>query len=692
MQVGNRCELLEDKTGKLTLDRVLTDEYSSQFRPSTQIIPNYGFTRSAFWVRCSFKNSSTKTTFRMLEVAFPLLDTVEFYLLDSGKGLIAYESAGRDYPFPKREVSHRNFVFPVNIPPGNIVHCYLRILTDDGMIFPLSMWADFAFIKKVQLENLFFGTYYGIILVMIFYNLFIYLSIRDKNYLFYVLFIFFFGLFQMSMNGLSVQYFWPENTWWGKHANPVLIALSCFWAGIFSVRFLQMEKYTRRLNRAMQGLIAASLLLAVISLKADYLYTIAAGQVLPVAMMITAIPAAIYSLRQKNRSARFYLIAWTVFFAGIVLSALRVAGTIPHNLLTEYGMQIGSEIQMVMLSLALADRINIIEYENTMFQQQALAIEQEKVEKLNRAKHEVENAHALLSLSEEKYRVIVEGSSDIIFTLDQDLNFINANKAIAVEFKLDPEKIAGLNFMELLYIHEIEQSMFGLVAREKLEEFIASRKPVQFRAQFISSINNEPKEMQVHLEYLDIMGKNEILGKMTNIADDTLLNFFIYEKQMYAIGNYLITADEITHRITRNLKKYLSPADVRMIQLALREIIINAIEHGNLNISFEEKSEAIMEDRYFSLIRERQLAPGIRDRKVTIEYSISSEEISYIISDEGDGFEYDEYMKAAQTSVNMDFMAHGRGLFMTQNVFDEVTFNSKGNTVVLIKKITPRRC
>ena len=198
--------------------------------------------------------------------------------------------------------------------------------------------------------------------------------------------------------------------------------------------------------------------------------------------------------------------------------------------------------------------------------------------------------------------------------------------------------------------------------------------------------------MQVHLEYLDIMGKNEILGKMTNIADDTLLNFFIYEKQMYAIGNYLITADEITHRITRNLKKYLSPADVRMIQLALREIIINAIEHGNLNISFEEKSEAIMEDRYFSLIRERQLAPGIRDRKVTIEYSISSEEISYIISDEGDGFEYDEYMKAAQTSVNMDFMAHGRGLFMTQNVFDEVTFNSKGNTVVLIKKITPRRC
>ena len=692
LPLGDRCETLEDKTGKLTLDRVITDEYSTRFRPSSRVVPNYGFTKSAYWVRCSLKNNSAKITSRMLEVAFPLLDRVEFYLLDKDKGLLAYESAGRDYPFSKREVNHRNFVFQVSIPPGDVVCCYIRILTDDGMIFPINTWADFAFIKKVQLENLFFGIYYGIILVMIFYNLFIFLSIRDRNYLFYVLFILFFGLFQMSMNGLSIQYLWPESTWWGKHANPVLIALSCFWAGIFSVKFLQMGKHTQRLNRAMLGLIAASLLLAVISFKADYLYTIAAGQVLPVAMIVIAIPAAIFSLKKGNRSARFYLIAWTVFFAGIILSALRVAGTIPHNLFTEYGLQIGSGIQMVMLSLALADRISIIESENERIQKHALRLEQEKVEDLNRSKLEIENAHALLSLSEEKYRLIVEGSSDIIFTLDSELNFITANNAIATEFKLDPGKIAGLNFMELLYTHEAEQSMFGILTKEKLDEFTTTRKPVNFRAQFISSINNEPKEMQVHLEHLNIMGKNEILGKMSHIIDDSLLNFFISEQQKYAIGNYLITADEITHRITRNLKKYISPAEIRMIQLALREIIINAIEHGNLNISFEEKSAAIMDERYFSLIRERQTSPETRDKKVAIEYSINSEQIVYTITDEGEGFRYDEYLSTANETVNNEFIPHGRGLLMTRNIFDEVKFNEKGNTVILVKSITPRKC
>lgn len=690
--LGDRCEILEDKTGGLTLDRVLSDEFTQQFKPSTRIIPNYGFTKSSYWIRCSLKNNSAKTTIRMLEVAFPLLDTVEFYLLDSANGLVAYETTGRDFSFRKREVSHRNPVFQVHVPSLDVVHCYLKIKTDDGMIFPLTLWTEYSFIKKILLENILFGMYYGIILVMIFYNLFIYLSTRDRNYLLYVLFITAFGLFQMSMNGLAFQYLWPEHTWWGKHANPVLIALSCFWAGCFSVKFLNMKKYTKWLYQCMMVLIAASLVLAVVSLKADYLYMIAAGQLLPVSMIFIAIPSAVLSLRKGNRSARFYLIAWTVFFAGIILSALRVAGTIPHNLLTEYGLQIGSGIQMVMLSLALADRISIIEAENERIQEHALCLEQEKVEDLNRSKREVENAHALLSLSEEKYRLIVEGSSDIIFTLDKDLNFITANNSIAVEFKLDPSKISGLNFMELLYTHEAEQSMFGLLAKEKLDEFITTGKPVNFRAQFISSINNEPKEMQVHLEYLNIMGKNEILGKMSHIIDDSLLNFFISEQQKYAIGNYLITADEITHRITRNLKKFITPSEIRMVQLALREIIINAIEHGNLDISFEEKSEAIMEERYFTLIRERQISPEIRDKKVTIEYSINSDRIVYTISDEGKGFKYDEYLHTANETVNNEFIPHGRGLFMTRNIFDEVTFNEKGNTVILVKNISPRRC
>ena len=258
-------------------------------------------------------------------------------------------------------------------------------------------------------------------------------------------------------------------------------------------------------------------------------------------------------------------------------------------------------------------------------------------------------------------------------------------KVIANELKLDPKKIQGLPFHELLYENDREPQITKLIVQEKLEEFLKTKKPVQFRAQFISSIITEPKEMTVQLEYVNIEGKNEILGKAYNMGDDSLMKYFEYEKQKYTIGNYLITADEITHRVTRNLKKYLEPVEIKMIHIALREIIINAIEHGNLDISFEEKTQALIEDRYFELIRERQFEPQNIDKKVTIEYSVSKEKVMYIVSDEGQGFNFDNYMDGSADNPNESFLTHGRGIMMTKNAFDEIIYSKKGNHVMLIK-------
>lgn len=685
IKAGGRCEILEDKTGSLTIDVILSDKYKNSFTMSKQDSPNFGFTRSDYWVRLYLKNGTTLATNHLLEVAFPQLDTVEFYLLDKESCLVAYEASGRDYPFIKRAIDHRNSIFQVKIPPGEERICYLKIRTGDGMIFPITIWTPYSFIKKAQVENLIFGIYYGIILVMIFYNLFIYLSTRDRNYMLYVLFITVFGLFQLSMNGLAIQYIWFSNPWAGKHSVPLLIALSCLFAALFTIRFLSMKKTSPLLYRIMQVLAASGIVLAAASLTAGYHITIVAGQILPALMICTVIPASINGLIKGNKSARFYLTAWIIFLTGVLFSALRVAGLLPHNLLTEYGLQAGSGLQMVLLSLALADRINLIEGENARMQEQILKDRDEHISNLNRSKQAIEEAHALLGLSEEKYRSIVESSSDVIFTLDRDMNFINANTAIAKEFKLDPRHIAGLSFYDLLYTHEVEQSMFGILVKEKLNEFMRDRKPIHFRALLASSINMGPKEMQVQLEYINVAGKDEILGKMSNIIDDSLLGSFISEQQKYTIGNYLIKADEITHRITRNLKKYLQQNDIRMIQVALREVIINAIEHGNLNISFDEKSHAISSGTYFSLIRERQNNPEMMNKKVTIEYTVNDELITYIISDEGDGFKFEEFLNSTMQNINSDRIPHGRGLHMVNNIFDRITFNDRGNIVTLVK-------
>jgi len=689
LPIGAHVYTLEDDTSLVTIDDIISGKYNNKFAASPGNIPNFGFTKSAYWVRFTLGNSSYRIMNKFVEIGFPLLDNVEIYSFTSEEGvsplMAGKETTGREIPFNERLFKHRNFLFPVELAPYTEKNFYLRIKTDDGMIFPLTVWEPSYFNSKTQQELFAFGVYYGIIIIMILYNLFIYVSTRDNNYLYYILYIAAFGMFQLAMNGLAYQFLWPSSPWWAIHANPFFIGWSALLGAGFSVKFLQTPVYAPVMDRFLKTLMVLSVLLIFASLTLDYSLTILAGQLLPLSMILIAIPTAVLCLKRGNRAARFYLIAWSAFFIGVILSTLRIMGLIQHNVLTEHGLQIGSAFEMVLLALALADRINIMKIEKEEAQQKVIEQQQEIVQNLNRSNYEIEQAHRMLSISEEKYKLLVEGTNDIIFSLDDNWNFISANRAISNELKINHETISGKSFLDILYSDQKEQYVTKHLVMEKLEEFKRQRKPVQFRTQFKSSINTEPREMLLSLEYINIEGKNEILGKASNILEDSLLKYFIEENQKYAIGNYLITAEEITHRITRNLKKYLDSSDLKLIRISLREIIINAIEHGNLEISFEDKSKAMMEDSYFETVRSKQMRPDFTGRKVYIDYSVNSERVMYTVTDEGPGFDHEKFFMKNTDSPEDLFLAHGRGLAMTKNTFDRVIFNKKGNRVQLIK-------
>ena len=128
-------------------------------------------------------------------------------------------------------------------------------------------------------------------------------------------------------------------------------------------------------------------------------------------------------------------------------------------------------------------------------------------------------------------------------------------------------------------------------------------------------------------------------------------------------------------------------SDITVIRIGLREIILNSIEHGNLNISFDEKTEAILSDRYFDFINERQRHPDFREKRVRIEYMISPEKAVYKITDQGKGFNHRKYLSVISDETAELGLMHGRGIAMVKSIFDEVRYNSKGNQVLLVKNI-----
>lgn len=300
---------------------------------------------------------------------------------------------------------------------------------------------------------------------------------------------------------------------------------------------------------------------------------------------------------------------------------------------------------------------------------------------------DIDRANRLITLSEEKYRLLVEGTNEVIFLLDESLCFKTVNRIASSKLGVSAERIKGRDFIDFLYSGSGDRSVELQYVLEKIKELKEKKQPVSFKVQYKSPQTLESSELQVRLEILSIQGSEEILGRISRVSDDSLQPYFIKEKSSYAIGNQLSTAEEASYRLTRNLSRYMDFKEISLIRIALREMIVNAIEHGNLEVTFEDKSGALESDSYFHLIAERQKNPLYANRKVSLEYKITSEKAEYLITDNGKGFNHKDVDQRFKQS-HEGLLAHGRGIVMARSIFDTVTWNNKGNQVLLVKNFT----
>lgn len=384
-------------------------------------------------------------------------------------------------------------------------------------------------------------------------------------------------------------------------------------------------------------------------------------------------------IRSRNTGVRYLIIA-------------SVSAVIFIVLIIYYGRQIGGRLIKThnILEKMVVERTREYVEANISLQKE---IDEHKVteQKLIASRNETEDKNRLLTVSERRYRLIVEGTKEVIFTLDENWYFKTANDAIKQELKISQDAISKFRFVDLICDELTEATMLRRIVSEKLEQSRRELKKIKFNAQLKTPNLIEPVEFKITLEFIEIEGNLEIIGKAVRLADDRFTESFISEKCEYLIRNLLFEADDISHRITNNLQKYMDKTDINMIRIGLREIIINSIEHGNLNISFEDKTEAILTDRYFEFVNERQNNPENKDKRVRIEYLISQSKAVYKITDQGKGFNHRKFLAASNDETGDVALAHGRGIAMVKNIFDEVKYNFRGNQVLLVKHLNKEK-
>jgi len=196
---------IEDVSGSMTIDEVLTKELATDWKLTPHKNFNLGFTDSTVWVSLPFENTKNVQTSMLLEIAFALHDSVDVYLLD-GEEIVKTFHTGDLRPFAERPIDHRNFLFPHIVRANGKLRAIVRIKTTDTMYLPIKVWEGDEFLAQDQKEVLLLGLFFGFLSIMLVYNLFLYFSTREKNYLYYFFCTSSILYLQLTQKGLGYQY------------------------------------------------------------------------------------------------------------------------------------------------------------------------------------------------------------------------------------------------------------------------------------------------------------------------------------------------------------------------------------------------------------------------------------------------------------------------------------------------------
>ncbi len=357
--IGKYTYVFRTRRNDLTIDSVANGKASGKFIKLNSIESNYSFTADIIWVRFTTLNNTADISNWLISEDYSIIDTVIFYI-PVEKGKFNEMTLGTAFPMKERAIQSRLIVFPFHLNPSEQKTFFLKFHSNSDLPVYLRIWKRFAFYDNEANKNLFFGVFYGALIIMAFYNLFLFYSVKDSSYLYYFLYALAIGYYQFCMDGLRYQFIFPNNVF----AVNLDIASSIWIMGIFWMlfvrQFLQIYRYSKSLEKFYKITIGIFISLFILTLifPVRFFYMLTAP--LWIVPIFINVVAGIYSLKRGDTNARIYLIATFIFILGAFLRVTRVIGVEQTSWLSESVLQIGIIIEMTLLSFALGNRINTI--------------------------------------------------------------------------------------------------------------------------------------------------------------------------------------------------------------------------------------------------------------------------------------------------------------------------------------------
>ena len=396
--LGKHLLLAIDTSGQRSVDDLQQalargDGAGLAFKRSAKDVPNLSYIDGAVWAVTHVVDARATSSPLVLEVDYPPLDFVEAFVIADGV-VVVHESAGDHVPralWP-RPTTTATF----ELPALRSYDLWLRVRGESALQIPATLRTTRTQVHEEQTRIAAQALYFGALLAMALYNLLVWSSIRSRAYLYYVGFLTSYGIMQLGLNGVGNAVVWGDLQPFGDMIVPRFIAIQGCMALLFVRELLAFVRTSRWATRAAKGIgaVGCALLLASFVLRYAPIMRMTLGLIISWAVYMIAV--GVEGARRGERVARFYLMAWGAFAAGAACIALVNLNVMPSTRITRNITMIGSAIEFLLLSFALADRMKQLQAEATANAELAAQNARLAQEASERALAEQERANAEL--------------------------------------------------------------------------------------------------------------------------------------------------------------------------------------------------------------------------------------------------------------------------------------------------------
>ncbi|WP_373516234.1 hybrid sensor histidine kinase/response regulator [Pricia sp.] len=420
---------------------------NGDFKPMTDFQENLGFSKDNFWIRFQLANPTDEAVHYYLETGRPITDTVSLFMND-GLGEKTSQKSGDAIPFPEKNVLHRKSVFRIGLMPQQTVEAYIHLKSDGEVVMlPLDLVPEKTFMYETYKEQLFYGFFYGILVLACIIYLFFYSAMRDTAFVYYGLYVLFIAMLQFSLDGLFHQYILPDGGYFSNRAVLFSALISLFFFVNYGRKFLDIKSHGKYLLAAFEIMsgITFIALLALLAVPGFLAYCYPLANHIGLATLLLTIGSIIFLRIKKVEVDTFFMIGISFLILGFVVFILNNLNLVPNSFITENGAKFGIGLEIIFLSLSMGNRIRNLRESNEKNQLLAL----QRLEDMNDMKssfisnisHELRTPlNLIMGVAEtlqkdkrdadlqEKCQLILNSSETLLGHVDDILDFTSIEK------------------------------------------------------------------------------------------------------------------------------------------------------------------------------------------------------------------------------------------------------------------------